>query len=97
MTNVLYLNAVDRAIATHRVAAAEVRRLIDADVPDGPIFDDAVQAEIDAMDALVKAPCANHQDLLKKQAYIVEFANGDEFEESRVVDTMKAYLEQRAA
>src|ERR1700686_1674399 len=89
------MSPVAYAIAGHQAALDEVRRLEKADVPDGPIFDDAVAAEVDAMRALVEAPCANDQEFFDKATYILEVANGDQFEETHAVNALEVYLKQR--
>ena len=84
-------------IAAHLAAQAIVDRMTEMDAPDGQAFDDAVQAEIDAMDAIVKAPCTNDDAIFANAAYIIEFADGDEHEEMAAVALLKNYLKQRQA
>jgi hypothetical protein len=86
-------------ITAHRAAQAEVDRMTAEDVPDGPEFDAAVDAEIDAMDAMARGPSVSEQDL----AYILGY-NTRAFGEpchskafGSLAIAVRAYLEQHAA
>jgi hypothetical protein len=84
-------------LTAHRAAQAEVDRLTAEDVPDGPVFDAAVEAEIDAMDAMARGPSVSEQDL----AYILERQTHDFGEPCHTKEfgslaiAVRAYLEQR--
>jgi hypothetical protein len=43
----------------------------------------------------VEAPCANDQEFFDKATYILEVANGDQFEETHAVNALEVYLKQR--
>jgi len=64
------------ARAAHRAARAEVDRLTEEDVPDGPIFDGAVETEIDAMGALTVVACAASEQLARL-AYVLQMQTRD--------------------
>ena len=44
-----------------------------------------------------KFRAASDEDFFHRAAYILEFADGDEFDEIHAVNALKAYLEQRQA
>ena len=50
--------------------------------------------------ALAEIPCRSDEEFFHRAAYILEFADGDEFDEfdePHAVNALKAYLEQRQA
>jgi hypothetical protein len=47
--------------------------------------------------ALAEIPCRSDEEFVHRAAYILEFADGDEFDEIHAVNALKAYLEQRQA
>lgn len=85
-------------MTAHRIAQAVVDRLTEEDAPHGPIFDAAVQAEIDAMDAMSTDPDVSEHDL----AYILERQTHDFGEPCHTIAfgslaiAVQAYLKRRA-
>ena len=65
-------------------------------VPDGPEYDAAVEADDEAMDAIVNAARSNDDRFFADAAHIIELAKGDEQEEARAVALLKNYLKQRS-
>ncbi len=82
-------------LTAHRVAQTEVTKLTDEDAPDGPEFDAAVQAEIDATKAL-DVPSADDDAFYARAAYILEHADGDMHEEMVAIALLKNHLKRRA-
>ena len=62
-----------------------------------PEYDAAVEADDEAMEAIVNAPRTNDDRFFGDAANIIELANGDEREEARTVALLKNYLKQRRA
>jgi hypothetical protein len=78
-------------------AARTIRLTMEAEhVPDGPEYDAAVEADDEAMDAIVNALQSNDDRFFADAAHIIELANGDEQEEATAVALLKNYLKQRA-
>jgi hypothetical protein len=94
---------LDDLIAAHK-AARTIRLSMDAaNVPDGPEYDAAQEAEDAAMSAIVKVPCTRDQ-LIEKLAYIFACdqhdageapCQGDDY--GPVAIAVQAFLEQRQA
>jgi hypothetical protein len=82
--------------AASRAARATRLRMEAEHVPDGPEYDAAVEADDEAMDAIVNAPRPNDDRFFADAAHIIELANGDEQEEARAVALIKNYLNQRS-
>jgi hypothetical protein len=79
-------------------AARAIRLRMEAEhVPDGAEYDSAVEADDEAMGAIVNAPRSNNDRFFADAAHIIELANGDEQQEATVVALLKNYLKQRAA
>ena len=66
-------------------------------VPDGPEYDAAVEADDEAMDAIVNPPGSNDDRFFADAAHIIELAKGDEQAEARAVALLKNYLKQPPA
>jgi hypothetical protein len=73
------MNALDHtknlsaaARAAHQVAEDEVRRLTDADVPDGPVFDTANQAEEDGERTVAETRCPNNGEFFASAAHLLK-------------------------
>jgi hypothetical protein len=78
-------------------AARAIRLRMEAEhVPDGPEYDAAVEADDEAMGAIVNAPRSNDDRFFADAAHIIELANGDEQEEARAVALLKNYLKERS-
>jgi hypothetical protein len=79
-------------------AARAIRLRMEAEhVPDGPEYDTAVEADDEAMDAIVNAPRSDDDRFFADAAHIIELANGDEQEEATAVALLKNYLKQRSS
>jgi hypothetical protein len=67
------------------------------DVPDGPEYDAAVEADDEAKDAIVGARYADDDRFFADAAHMIELANGDVQEEEAAVALLKNYLALRQA
>ena|SRR5579871_6196111 len=94
---------LNKLIAAHKAARANRLSMDAADVPDGPQYDAAGDAEHQAMRAIAKAPCTRDQ-LIEKLIYIFPCDaadagegpwQGDDY--GSVVLAVQAFLEQLQA
>ena len=81
--------------AASRAARATRLRMEAERVPDGPEYDDAVAADGNAMDAIVRERYADDDRFFADAAHIIELANGDAQEEEAAVSLLKNYLKQQ--
>jgi hypothetical protein len=68
--------------------------------PGGLTLSENTRAREDATRALAEIPCRSDEEFVHRAAYILEFADGDEFgefDEIHAVNAMKAYLEQSSS
>jgi len=84
--------------ADYRAARAEVDRLTEEGVPDGPIFERAVDKEINARDKLEEAQCANDGEVIENLACAYEVIGHDPVEwRETAAAIVERYLKVRQA
>ena len=84
--------------AAYCAARAVVERLIEEDLPNGPIFDNAVSAETDVRDKLKGARCADAEDFFANARCARKITGHDPVEWQETAAAMlENYLDQRRA